>query len=43
MSAIDLELEFLDYELAENIPNGGVLIALEVKCVNCGTVARWEI
>ncbi|MFA5382421.1 MAG: hypothetical protein WC356_04590 [Candidatus Micrarchaeia archaeon] len=25
---LDLELEFLDYELAENIPNGGVLIAL---------------
>jgi hypothetical protein len=27
---LDLELEFLDYELAENIPNGGVLIALSM-------------
>jgi hypothetical protein len=30
MSAVDLKLEFLDYELAENIPNGGVLIALSM-------------
>lgn len=22
---LDLELEFLDYELAENVPNGGIL------------------